>query len=169
MNIVNTDESILLEAQKYPAYIIIFEHIASQFNFNKSLEDVIYRVTDKRLEDWIEDDETYPDIVYDIFTEAMSHKKPIIIMEYNPDAADFLNYLFDNFKKEADILILGIMFFHNEEDTKKMTAEGMSDMTSDKKRFINQIKDCNNIKKLIIPLGYTIDENYIDRMVDELI
>jgi hypothetical protein len=164
----NIEDAELLETQDFPSHIIILENYASKIKFDKSLDDIIYRMTDSRLEEWDKEEKIYIPILYDIITEALSHHKPILVLEYNPIAADFLNYFIGKYNEETTSKMLCFIFFHNEKDTKKIEFEGRLDMTNDKERFINQIENCNLIKKIIVPLNFSINEDYINRLVDEI-
>jgi len=162
------NEASILPEQNFPAFIVMFEHPASKFEIDPSLDNIVYRITDSRVDDYekLEEQGIFAETFYDIYLEALSHKKGILVINYNPSVALFMEIMVSNLKREKNIDIFCFAFFHSLEKT-DLPKKEKSILSAAKDKLFDIMSDFPYIKKIEIPYNYKIDSAYINRLVND--
>ena len=79
----------------------------------------------------------------------------------------------DSFKKSKTIDIIGLAFFHKDEETSRYTVQDAAgkqmSMSEWKKMILEKMDDYPFIKKFTVPAGFSIDNDYMNKLLKEMV
>jgi hypothetical protein len=150
--------------------VIIFEHVAAFIEIHPSLKDDVHYITDPRLdepENWQNPDTFFP-IFMQNMKEALSTKKSVIVMDYNPAVALCISTLLEICPSDELTPFVCLIFFHYDEETSLTHIDGIDNLLDTKFDVIVSLLDFPFIKKFEVLLGYKITFPYIKGLLNQI-
>ena len=155
--------------------IVIFEHAGSLIELDKSFLKEVYRIEDKRLYESkiIMDLELFPRIFLDNFRNAVLSDKKIFYIYYHPSVAACANLMREYLSKNMHAEIIGLAFFHSDEDSSQRSIENEdgkhSSMLDKKKMLLESMERFPFIKRFTVPVGFSINTDYMNKLLTEMV
>lgn len=160
----------------YDIVVVIFRHIAAFYDFSPFWKDYIYYINDDRLNDpkrW-DDLKAFSQIVTDDIYKADKTTKSIFVLDYNPAVAVCLQaYMKARMLYSTRFFCLS--FFHDDQTTSNISTEFDDKTVSNdylmdvKFKIIESMTYFPYIQKYEIPIGFTIDEEYLGGLIKDLL
>ena len=157
-----------IQKKSYPEFIIILDHSTSNVVFHPSIENQVYRIVTKKLKKHEELDDrcAFERNFHDSFVEALSHKKRVLVVDYSPSVGLYIQTFIEMLFEDEKLDILCFAFFHYKNlKTQKFFKVGISDLAMTMEKTIKSMDNFAFIRKVVIPIGYEIDADYIDRLL----
>ena len=151
--------------------VFIFQHFASSIKMEESFSDNVYKLEDKRLYDpkIVMDVDKFTDLFYENFDKVFKAGKIYVSLFFSPPLIYAIDLMRKAFNKSQTIEIIGIAFFHNDNDTSKyriQDADGKQMNMSDwKKMTLDKMENYPFIKKFTVPVGFSLDNDYMNKLL----
>jgi hypothetical protein len=145
-----------LEVGGFSGTLVIFEHSAALYRYSPALE--MHRIRDPRFDDFSTylDLQTFIPVFNETFEKALQSGMPVITMPYTPLMAKVLQTCLHKYYSGLLDHWLCVSFFHDDEDTAKITLAGGESPLEYKTEIIKELLVFPFIKKIKIPYGFLL-------------
>jgi hypothetical protein len=130
-----------LEVGGFSGTLVILEHSAALYRYSPALE--MHRIRDPRFDDFSTylDLQTFITVFNETFEQALQSGMPVITMPYTPLMAKVLQTCLHKYYSGFLDHWLCVPFFHDDEDTAKITLARIETDSKTGKVFIFEIND----------------------------
>ena len=171
----NFDKSEYSAALANKELIIIFQHFGSLIKLEKTFSESVYVVEDRKLYELnlVMDADKFSQNFYENFHKIFKSGKKYVYLFFSPPLAYAIDLMHQSFKKSKTIDIIGIAFFHKDEDTSRYTVQDATGkqmkMSEWKQMTLEKMEDYPFIKKFTVPVGFSINQGYMSKLLNEMI
>ena len=155
--------------------IILFQHFGSTIKLDKTFSEKFYFIEDKNLyePDSVMNVDKFSQCFYENFHKVFKSGKKYVSMFFSPPLAYAIGLMQKSFRKSKTINIIGLAFFHKDEETKRYTVQDAAgkqmSMSEWKKMTLEKMDDFPFIKKFTVPACFSIDNDYMNKLLKEMV
>jgi hypothetical protein len=159
----------ILEIGAFSGALAVLENPVAFYRYSPALE--MYRMRDTRFNDFATylDFHTFMQVFNENFEKALQSKMPIITMPYTPLMAKVLQVCLHKYYSGYLDYWLCVSFFHDDEDTKKISLAGGDDPLEYKLELLKELIEYPYIKKIEIPYDYLLTYPSLYQLIESCI